>query len=138
MCAREAELQAALDEASSPEWARRARAGRDLAAFADVPEAAEVLARLLMDADDTAVTRWTAEALAGVGTVDAVRLVARAIAEADCLRADWLETGVHDMLVASDGGAAVAAACESLARDPEEAVRRGAGLIAGWTGAVGR
>ncbi|MGW4053957.1 hypothetical protein ACWENA_24305 [Streptomyces sp. NPDC004779] len=89
-------------------------------------------------ADGTTVTRWTAEALAGVGTVDAVRLVARAVAEADGLRADWLETGVHDVLVASDGGAEVAAACESLARDPEEAVRRGAALIAGWTDAAGR
>ncbi|MET8059461.1 NUDIX hydrolase [Streptomyces microflavus] len=36
-------LDAALAELSSPSWTQRARAGRDLASFADVSEAAEVL-----------------------------------------------------------------------------------------------
>ncbi|MFE7075262.1 hypothetical protein ACFU96_34730 [Streptomyces sp. NPDC057620] len=83
-------LEAALAEASSPSWTRRVRAGRGLASFADVPEAAGALAGLLLDVEDTAMTRQTAEALTRVGTVAALRLVARAVAEADDNQADWL------------------------------------------------
>ncbi|MFE9174525.1 hypothetical protein ACFYNZ_34690 [Streptomyces kebangsaanensis] len=126
-------LEAALAEVSSPSWAQRVRAGRDLASFADVPEAAEALVGLLLDAEDTAVTRQTAEALARVGTVAAVRLIALAVAEADDSQADWLRTGVHDALVGPEGVPDVAAVCGQLARDPEEAVRRGAEEISAWT-----
>ncbi|WP_392972742.1 hypothetical protein [Streptomyces sp. LN245] len=86
---------------------------------------------LLPDVEDTAVTRQTAETLARVGTVAAIRLIALAVAEADDNQADWLQTGVHDALV---GGSVpdVAAACGKLARDPEEAVRRGAADISAW------
>ncbi|GAB3170119.1 hypothetical protein [Streptomyces incanus] len=88
---------------------------------------------LLMDVENTAVTRQTAEALARVGTVAAIRLIALAAAEADDNQADWLQTGVHDALVGPDGVPDVAAVCEQLARDPEEAVRRGAAEISAWT-----
>ncbi|MFK0096659.1 HEAT repeat domain-containing protein [Streptomyces sp. NPDC091040] len=118
--------------ASSPSWEGRARAGRDLAAFAEVPEVAGALVRLLLDAEDTAVTRRTAEALARVGSVAAVRVLARAVAGADEGQADWLETGVLDA-EAPD----VAAACAALAWDREEAVRRGAAEVAVWVGANG-
>ncbi|MFI6039847.1 hypothetical protein ACIBBD_38095 [Streptomyces sp. NPDC051315] len=87
---------------------------------------------LLLDVEDTAVTRQTAEALTRVGTVAAIRLIALAVAEADDNRADWLRTGVHDALVGPGGAPGVAAACGMLARDPEEAVRRGAADIAAW------
>ncbi|WP_107528753.1 HEAT repeat domain-containing protein [Streptomyces sp. Ru72] len=127
-------LERALAEASSPSWTQRVRAGRDLASFADVPEAAEALVGLLLDAEDTAVTRQTAKALARVGTVAAIRLIALAVAEADDNRADWLQAGVHDALVGPDGAPDIAAACGKLARDPEEAVRRGAADISVWTG----
>ncbi|MFF9819322.1 hypothetical protein [Streptomyces sp. NPDC014006] len=125
-------LEAALAEASSPAWTQRARAGRDLASFADVPEAAEVLVGLLLDVEDTAVTRQTAEALARVGTVAAVRLIALAVAAADANQADWLQTGVHDALVGPNGVPDVAVACGTLARDQEEPVRRGAAKISAW------
>jgi hypothetical protein len=92
-----------------------------------------VLVGLLLDVEDTAVTRQTAEALARVGTVAAVRLIALAVAEAGGNQADWLQTGVHDALVESDGASDVAAACAELARDQEEAVRRGAAEISAWT-----
>ncbi|MGH4030288.1 HEAT repeat domain-containing protein [Actinomycetota bacterium Odt1-20B] len=88
--------ETALTEATSPSWSRRARAGRRLAAQAEVPEVAEVLLRLLLDGEDTAVTRQTAEALARTGTAAAARLLARAMAEADDSQADWLQTGVED------------------------------------------
>lgn len=126
-------LEEALAEASSPSWTQRVRAGRDLASFAGVPEAAEALVRLLLDVDDTAVTRETAEALARVGTVAAARLIALAVAEGDDNQADWLQAGVHDALVGPDGVPEVAAACAKLVRDQEEAVRRAAADISAWT-----
>ncbi|MFE0101534.1 hypothetical protein [Streptomyces sp. NPDC059009] len=94
--------ETALTEAASPSWSRRARAGRRLAAHAEVPEVAEALLRLLLDAEDTAVTRRTAEALARTGTAAAARLLARATAEADEGQADWLQTGVEDALAGPD------------------------------------
>ncbi|GLV88152.1 hypothetical protein Slala03_78410 [Streptomyces lavendulae subsp. lavendulae] len=78
------------------------------------------------------MTRQTAEALARVGTVASVRLISLAVAEADDHRADWLQTGVHDALVGPDGVPDVAAVCGQLARDPEEAVRRGAAEVSAW------
>ncbi|MFI9587087.1 hypothetical protein ACIHCQ_35935 [Streptomyces sp. NPDC052236] len=116
----------------SPSWSLRIRAGRDLAPFADVPVAAEVLVDLLLDVADTAVTRQTAEALARVGTMAAVRLIALALAGADDSHADWMQTGVHDALVGPDSVPDVAAVCERLARDAEAAVRRGAAEILAW------
>lgn len=92
-----------------------------------------MLTGLLLDVEDTAVTRRTAEALTRVGTVAAVRLIALAVAEADDHQADWLQTGVHDALVGPDGVPDVAAVCRKLAQDQEEAVRRGAAMISAWT-----
>ncbi|MEV0479040.1 HEAT repeat domain-containing protein [Streptomyces sp. NPDC050508] len=97
-------LEAALAGASSSSWSQRVRAGRDLASFADVPEAAEALVRLLLDVEDSAVTRRTAEALARVGTAAVTRLIALAGAEADDSQADWIQTGVHDALAGADVG----------------------------------
>ncbi len=102
-------LEEALARASSPSWSQRVRAGCDLAPFADVPEAADALVRLLLDAEDSAVTRRTAAALARVGTVAAARLVALAGAEADDSQADWIQTGVQDVLGRTDGWPDVAA-----------------------------
>ena len=102
-------LEAALAGASSASWSQRVRAGCDLAPFADVPEAADVLVRLLLDVEDSAVTRRTAEALARVGTVAAARLIALAGVEADDNQADWIQTGVRDALAGTDGGPDAAA-----------------------------
>lgn len=92
-----------------------------------------MLVGLLLDVEDTAVTRQTAKALARVGTVAAVRLIALAVAKADDNQADWMQTGVHDALAGPDSVPDVAAACEQLARDPEAAVRRAAAEILAWT-----
>ncbi|GHI84599.1 HEAT repeat domain-containing protein [Streptomyces xanthophaeus] len=132
-------LQASLDGASSPSRSDRERAGSELAPFADVPAAAGALADLLLDAEDTAVTRRTAQALAQVGTVAAVRLIARALGGADDNQVNWLQTGVHDALVEPDDDAPdLAAVCAQLARDPEPAVRRGAAEILTWTDGTAR
>ncbi|MEV8454984.1 hypothetical protein AB0467_07835 [Streptomyces sp. NPDC052095] len=128
------EVEAALAGASSPSWPRRARAGQVLVSHPEVPEAAEALAGLLLDAGDTAVARRTAEALARVGTVAAVRLVARTLAEADDSHADWIQAGVHDAVAEADGVPGIAAVCVRLARDGEAAVRQGAAEILAWAG----
>lgn len=87
---------------------------------------------LLLDVEDTAVTRQTTEALARVGTVTAIRLIALAVAVAQDNQADWLHTGVHDALMGPGEAPDAAAACGKLARDEEEAVRRGAAAISAW------
>ncbi|MFH9370871.1 hypothetical protein ACH4K8_34965 [Streptomyces anulatus] len=130
-------LEGASASGSSPSWTQRVRGGCDLASFADVAEVADVLVGLLLDAEDTAVTRRTAEALARVGTVASVRLIALAVVEADANQADWLQTGVHDALVGSGVVSTVAAACRKLAQGPEEAVRRGSAEILAWTDDAG-
>ncbi|GAA2721904.1 MULTISPECIES: hypothetical protein [Streptomyces] len=127
-------METALAAASSPSWSQRARAGHDLAPFADVPEAAEALTGLLLDAEDTAVTRQTAEALARAGTAAAVRLIALAVAKADDSQAEWMQTGVQDALAGPAGAPDLAAICRRLAHHPEEAVRRGAAEVLAWTG----
>ncbi|MFJ5734809.1 hypothetical protein [Streptomyces microflavus] len=78
------------------------------------------------------MTRKTAEALTRVGTVAAIKLIARAITEADDNRADWLQAGVHDALMGPGGAPEAAESCAKLAEDPEEAVRQGAGVVAVW------
>lgn len=93
-----------------------------------------MLLGLLLDVADTAVTRRTAEALARVGTVAAVRLIALALAEADDGHADWMQTGVQDVLWMQTGVPDVAAVCVQLARDGETAVRQGAAEILAWAG----
>jgi hypothetical protein len=125
-------LPAALDEALSPSWQRRARAGCDLSSFADVPAAGEALVGLLLDVANTAVIRQTAEALARVGTVAAVRLIALGICGGDDSHADWIQTGVHDALAGRDSVSDVVAVCGQLAKDPDAAVRRGAVEISAW------
>lgn len=132
------ELEAALAEGSAPSWTRRLRAGRDLASFAEVPEAAEVLVGLLLDTEDTAVTRQTATALTRVGTVAAIRLIALAVAEADDNQADWLQTGVRDALLGTDGVPDITTACAELTRDSEKAVRRSAAEIWTWVNDIQR
>ncbi|KAB7847324.1 hypothetical protein FRZ00_11280 [Streptomyces mobaraensis] len=94
--------------------------------------------RLLLDAEDTAVTRRVAEALTLAGTAAAVRLVALALAGADDSQADWLRTGVEDALAGTDGAVGVVAVCARLAREPEAAVRRGAAHLSAWADAAVR
>ncbi|MES9558750.1 MULTISPECIES: hypothetical protein [unclassified Streptomyces] len=88
---------------------------------------------LLLDVEDTAVARHTAETLARVGTLAAVRLIALAVARADDSHVEWMQTGVHDALAGPDGVPDVAAVCGQLAQDPEEAVCLAAAEISTWT-----
>ncbi|MER5382963.1 hypothetical protein ABT040_22215 [Streptomyces sp. NPDC002688] len=57
------ELSAAIQKADSPAWADRAAAGRQLAVSDRIEDLADVIHRLLLDPQDTAVIQETAEAL---------------------------------------------------------------------------
>jgi hypothetical protein len=57
------ELSTAIKNADSPAWSVRAAAGRQLATSDRIDEVADVLHRLLLDTQDTAVTSETAEVL---------------------------------------------------------------------------
>lgn len=128
--ARRAVVTALMGLAESSDYRDRADAGRALAAFAETPEAGSPLLKLLLDADDTFVTRVTAEALLRRHDAAGLAAVAAALAGADANHADWIHTAVLDVFGAfsSDRDAAVRG-CEALARDPEERVRQGAELL---------
>jgi hypothetical protein len=131
-------MDEALVGALSPEYLRRARAGRELAAFADVPAAAEALSRLLLDAEDTYVTRQTTEALAQAGTTAALGLIALALAEADPNHRDWIQTGICDVVLGVDDDAAkLAVVCRQLAQDPDERIREGTAEMLTWLAGKG-
>lgn len=84
------DLAVLLDAASSPDWAIRAEAGRQLAARAERPDAAAALHRLLLDAHDTAVTDAVAQALLERDDAHGTRLLAQAAAVADEEQLDHL------------------------------------------------
>ncbi|MFE0631935.1 hypothetical protein ACFW3D_33900 [Streptomyces sp. NPDC058864] len=133
MTPRRADLTEAIEDGLSPSWSVRAAAGRRLAPYAGLVSATAVLERLLLDPEDTLVTRTAAEALLRQGSVAAVRLVARAAARADDNHGDWLRTAAHDVArEPGEAGRGVSAACAVLADDPDGDVRRGAAEVAEW------
>ncbi|MEU3606280.1 hypothetical protein AB0E83_12615 [Streptomyces sp. NPDC035033] len=125
------ELNPLLQEAASASWSVRAAAGRRLAAFAEVPEAAEALRRLLLDDRDTFVTQETAEALLARRDVLGLRMVLAAFADADDDTADHLDDALLGVRGGSEeDGRRLAALCSALASDPDGTVRREArGLL---------
>lgn len=126
-------LTEAIEDGLSPSWSVRAAAGPRLAPHVGVASAAAVLERLLLDPENTFVTRVTAQALLRQGSLAAVRLVVRAVARADDNHGDWLQTAAHDVAwPPGEAGRAVAAACAALADDPDGDVRRGAAEVAEW------
>ncbi|MFI5808338.1 HEAT repeat domain-containing protein [Streptomyces sp. NPDC051561] len=130
-------LLEALAGASSSSWAGRARAGNVLASFAGVPEAATALVGLLLDVQNTAVTRQTAEALVRAGTVAAVEVLARAVAGAGDSHGDWIQTGVHDAVAEGAGTMDLLVLCQRLAWAPEAAIRQGAAELRTWVESTG-
>ena len=75
-------LSAALRDADSPLWSVRADAGRRLAAWAERGEVVPVLQRLLLDADNTAVTQETARTLLERQDLPGLRAVVTALSRA--------------------------------------------------------
>jgi hypothetical protein len=124
--ARRAAVAALIRLAASPGYRDRADAGRSLAAFAETPEARVPLLSLVLDADDTFVTRATAEALLRRQDSAGLGVVARALATAGPNHSDWIRTAVLEVfgVFSRDRDAAVRE-CEVLARDSDEQTRRG-------------
>ncbi|WP_215541609.1 hypothetical protein [Amycolatopsis sp. CA-230715] len=125
--ARRAAVVPLIALASCRDFRDRADAGVALASFAELPEAREVLAELVLDAEDTFVTRATAEALFrrrdGIG----LAIVASALADADPNHADWISTAAEDVLgVLAEDRDTAALTCESFLEVPDGRVRLGA------------
>jgi len=125
--ARRASVIALGELGHSEDYRDRADAGRGLAGFAEIPEAREMLLDLILDADDTFVTRATAEALLRRKDVVGLATVAAALAVADPNHGDGIHTAVTEVLgVFSRDRDAALQECETLTQDPDERVRRGA------------
>ncbi|WP_433761863.1 hypothetical protein [Nocardia sp. CA-135398] len=116
--------------AESPDYRDRADAGRCLANFAEMPETRAPLSGLILDADNTFVTRATAEALLRRQDSLGFAAVAAGLAAADPNHADWIRTAVLDVfgVFSRDRDAAVRE-CETLTEAPDELVRHGASQL---------
>ncbi|MFJ9390740.1 hypothetical protein ACIRON_18085 [Nocardioides sp. NPDC101246] len=123
MTARDAAVDALIAMSLSPDYHDRADAGVALASLVDSPQAPERLRQLVLDPDDTVVTRKTVEALTHRGGSAALTVIAAALASADIDRQEWIATGVRDALGWADWewGERIAA-CERLP-DPSESSR---------------
>ncbi|GAA5014821.1 hypothetical protein [Actinopolymorpha pittospori] len=128
---RRAVVAALIRLADSTEYRDRADAGTCLASYAEMPEAGATLRRLVLDAVDTYVTRWTAAALLRRMDRAGFAMIASAFASADDQTADWIFTAVEDTVGHSESDLAVAMAeCAALTSgDDDELVRSGAGRL---------
>lgn len=123
---------ARMRDAVSDSWSVRAAAGRQLAAAAEVPEVARVLARLLLDAHDTYVTRETAQALLLRWDEHGLRLVLAALATADPDTGDYLQVAVTDVCEQSaEDIERLTALATALASDPDAGIREEARVLLG-------
>ncbi|MFD0068185.1 hypothetical protein [Streptomyces sp. NPDC056690] len=126
----DADLTPFLQGSTSASWSVRAASGRSLAAVAEVPEAAEVLHRLLLDGRDTFVTQETAEALLERWDVLGLRMVLAALASADDDTGDHLDAAILNVCCRSkEDGERFAELCSALTSDVDSAVSREARRI---------
>ncbi|MFD4761059.1 hypothetical protein ACFWOJ_19880 [Streptomyces sp. NPDC058439] len=98
------ELSSAVQDARSASWSVRAAAGRRLASAAEDARVADVLHRLLLDGQDTAVTQETAEALLERWDVCGLRMVLAALTSADDETGDQLDAAINDVCCQSEEG----------------------------------
>ncbi|MET7526450.1 hypothetical protein ACFYSJ_37330 [Streptomyces sp. NPDC005248] len=102
---------AALSELGrSDDWRDRADAGHGLAGFAEMPEATGPLLELVLDPDDTFVTRHTAQGLLRRNDRAGLSIVASALAVAEPNHSDWIHTAINDV-------------CSIFSTDLDEALR---------------
>lgn len=115
----------------SGDFQDRQDAGVALARFAELPVAARRLLGLVLDPEDTAVTRGTVDALVQRQDEVGLAIVAAALSGADDNQADWIQTGVDDGLqMSEDARREALASCASLRETHDtDAVRRGASLL---------
>ncbi|MDX3098970.1 hypothetical protein PV417_31450 [Streptomyces sp. ME19-03-3] len=124
---RRAAVVALGDLGRSNNFGDRADAGCGLAGFAEMEEAVDPLLKLVLDCEDTFVTRVTAQALLRRIDKAGLRVVASALAVADANHGDWIHTAILDVfaIYASDRDDAMRL-CEELTRDPDQHVALGA------------
>jgi hypothetical protein len=126
---RDAAVAALLRLADSADGQDRMDAGRGLVVFAERPEARSRLLSLVLDADDTAVTAETAEALLRRHDEIGVRIVAEALTDADDDHLNWIAAAAGWVfLFRSDHDAAVQT-CRALVDDLDPRLRAGAGQL---------
>ncbi|MFC8664029.1 hypothetical protein [Streptomyces sp. NPDC057199] len=114
------ELISFLQGAASASWSVRAASGRRLAAAAEVPGAAVVLHRLLLDGRDTFVTQETAEALLERWDAVGLRMMLAALASADDDTGDHLDAAILNVCGQSkEDGERLAALCSALTSDAD-------------------
>ncbi|WP_285543997.1 MULTISPECIES: hypothetical protein [Streptomyces] len=119
-------LRRSIAEADSPAWRVRAAAGRRLAAAPRIEGFADVLHRLLLDAQDTGVTADTAAALlarkdlAGLRAVLAARAVAADEGTADQLAA---ELDCDPRWATGEGGDELITQLRTLTSDTDPKIR---------------
>ncbi|NYV73381.1 hypothetical protein [Streptomyces sp. UH6] len=105
------ELNTAIQNADSPAWSVRGTAGRQLAGSDKIEELADIIHRLLLDAQDTWVIQETAEALLERKDTTGLRCVLLAYSQAgnydamdhlgaalDC-NPEWMTTQGADRLI---------------------------------------
>lgn len=119
-------MTAALRDSESESWSRRAAAGRQLAAWAEREEVGPILARLLLDAHDTAVTQETAQALLERRDLVGLRTVLAALSRAEWWTADQLDGevfGYQSWMIADDRTDELVDQLVRLAADQDKGVR---------------
>jgi hypothetical protein len=98
MTGRESVVEALVSLSMAADYQDRRDAGVGLVPFADVAPAGVRLGELVLDPEDTAVTRAVVEALMRRRDVAAVAVVAAAVASADEDHSQWIEEGITDAL----------------------------------------
>lgn len=111
----------------SHDYRDRADAGHGLAGFAEMQEACGLLLELVLDPDDTFVTRVTAEAVLRRRDRFGLTIVAIALAVTDSNHSDWIHTAVLDVFgVFSEDRDSALQLCEEMLQDSDDRVVLGA------------
>ena len=119
-------VTALIKLANSDDHQDRADAGRALANFADATESREPLLRLVLDSNNTFVTRETAEALLRRQDAAGFTIVAEALVSADFQHHTYIHDAVTAvfMVFASERDRAIEV-CDALSLDASAQVRQG-------------
>lgn len=124
---RHAAVMALVELGRSHDYRDRADAGHGLAAFAEMQEALGPLRELVLDPDDTFVTRQTTEALLRRMDRLGLTIVASALAVANSNHRDWIHTAIVDVFsIFSDDRTHAIRLCETMSRETDGRVALGA------------
>ena len=124
-------MAALIELAGSRDYRDRADAGRALVSFADAPGAATNLLGLVLDGDNTYVTRVTAEALLRRQDEAGLAVVAEALVAADDQHSDYIHDAVRAVfgIFAGERDEAIRICEAAIAADSKEPVRQGITML---------